>query len=342
MSRKFRLLLAMWFCCAFLVFSEPVASARQCTTTCVYTSTTTCVSGITTTWTCRDVCDCTTVCSQSSIFRFKTGAQFAPISAGTPLATITDGAGAPIIINGITLQLVPNAASTAEATSLFGTLSPSHTWQGFQTNIDLPPASVGSIDFQVTYVWPSGVAPQGAVWFTDNGDDLYASNVTDAFELLGFATPFCFGDGSGAPCPCANNSAVGAQVGCLNSLGTGGQLRALGNGSIAADTVVLAGSMMPSSSALYFQGTSQLAGGAGSAFGDGLRCARGTVIRLGTKSNVAGASQYPVGADLSVSVRGTVSAGDTRSYQVWYRNAAAFCTTSTFNMTNGVLLTWNP
>ena len=27
-------------------------------------------------------------------------------------------------------------------------------------------------------------------------------------------------------------------------------------------------------------------------------------------------------------------------YQVWYRNAASFCTPSTFNLTNGVLVTW--
>jgi hypothetical protein len=30
----------------------------------------------------------------------------------------------------------------------------------------------------------------------------------------------------------------------------------------------------------------------------------------------------------------------TRTYQVWYRNAAAFCTISTFNLTNGIELSW--
>ena len=29
-------------------------------------------------------------------------------------------------------------------------------------------------------------------------------------------------------------------------------------------------------------------------------------------------------------------------YQSWYRNAAAFCTSSTFNLTNGVTVTWTP
>ena len=31
-----------------------------------------------------------------------------------------------------------------------------------------------------------------------------------------------------------------------------------------------------------------------------------------------------------------------RYYQVWYRNAAAFCTPSTFNTSNGYAVTWQP
>ncbi len=150
----------------------------------------------------------------------------------------------------------------------------------------------------------------------------------------------CFGDGSGTACPCGNNSAAGANVGCLNSLGTGGGLTSTGSASVTADTLVLQGSGMPDSSALYFQGTSVAGGGAGTTFGDGLRCASGTVIRLGTKTNVLGSSQYPTGGDALISVRGAVSAGDVRTYQCWYRNAAAFCTASTFNLTNAVQASW--
>jgi hypothetical protein len=43
-----------------------------------------------------------------------------------------------------------------------------------------------------------------------------------------------------------------------------------------------------------------------------------------------------------VSVRGLITTPGTRTYQVWYRNSAAFCTASTFNLTNGVEITWNP
>jgi hypothetical protein len=78
-------------------------------------------------------------------------------------------------------------------------------------------------------------------------------------------------------------------------------------------------------------------------FGDGLRCAGGTVIRLSTETNDGtGASQYPSGADAPISVRGSNSAGAVRTYQGWYRNAAAFCTSDTFNVTNGVETTWQP
>jgi hypothetical protein len=41
-------------------------------------------------------------------------------------------------------------------------------------------------------------------------------------------------------------------------------------------------------------------------------------------------------------VRGNVTGAGTREYQVWYRNAASFCTASTFNLTNGLQLNWAP
>jgi hypothetical protein len=107
--------------------------------------------------------------------------------------------------------------------------------------------------------------------------------------------------------------------------------------------LVLAGSGLPNSAVLYFQGTGQIAGGLGVTFGDGLRCAGGTIVRLGTKTNVAGASQYPSGNDQPISVRGQIPpAGGVRTYQAWYRNAAPYCTPSTFNLTNGLQVTWVP
>ena len=120
----------------------------------------------------------------------------------------------------------------------------------------------------------------------------------------------------------------------------GANLSSFGLASVSNDSFTLVGTGMPNSSCLYFQGTTQMAAGMGAAFGDGLRCAGGTVVRLGTKTNVASASQYPAGGDASISVKGMVGAPGTRTYQVWYRNAAAFCTPSTFNLTNGLEVTW--
>jgi hypothetical protein len=45
---------------------------------------------------------------------------------------------------------------------------------------------------------------------------------------------------------------------------------------------------------------------------------------------------------VSISVRGSNVGGNVRTYQAWYRNIAAFCTTDTFNLTNGVETTWQP
>jgi hypothetical protein len=152
-------------------------------------------------------------------------------------------------------------------------------------------------------------------------------------------TPICPGDGTGTACPCANSGA--AWHGCANSVNAnGGLLAATGNASVSADTLVVTGSGMPNAAVLYFQGTQTVGGGAGTVFGDGLRCAQAIVIRLGSKINAGGASHYPESGDATISVRGVDAPGDVRFYQAWYRNAAAFCTPSTFNLTNGLQVTW--
>ncbi len=155
-------------------------------------------------------------------------------------------------------------------------------------------------------------------------------------------TAFCAGDGTGTPCPCSNSGLPGN--GCANSLSPGGaNLSGAGTVSISADTAVLTVNNMPNSSALYFQGTAQVGGGAGATFGDGKRCAGGSVVRLGLKTNASGTSSIPTGADLPLHVKGNVVAGNIRTYQCWYRNAdVAFCPPATFNLTNGVTTTWVP
>ena len=114
-------------------------------------------------------------------------------------------------------------------------------------------------------------------------------------------------------------------------LAAGGELTTAGSASLSNDTLILAGSgMTPSSSALYFQGTTMQH--AQIVYGDGLRCVTGNVVRLGTKTNAGGTSDYPAVGDPSVSVRGGVMAPGTRYYQVSYRDLGNFCTPAPFNI----------
>jgi len=156
-------------------------------------------------------------------------------------------------------------------------------------------------------------------------------------------TSICSGDGSATPCPCGNVGGTGR--GCANSINAAGALlAATGLASVSSDSFVVAGSGMPVSSALYFQGTSAIADGAGQVFGDGLRCAGGAVWRLDTKTNFGGGSQYPSAGDPPISVRGSIPMlGGARVYQVWYRNSdPGYCTSAYYNLTNAIAATWIP
>jgi hypothetical protein len=171
--------------------------------------------------------------------------------------------------------------------------------------------------------------------------DRYDGTVTvllNACSCCGTIEPYCFGDGSLSSCPCGNQGGPGR--GCANSVHPrGALLQATGTASVSGDTVILQGTDMPDGACMYFQGTGQ----ASFAFGDGLRCVVGNIIRLETTTNSAGMSQYPAGGAPSVSVRGAVPpAGGTRNYQTWYRNAASFCTPFAHNSTNGVEIVWTP
>ena len=152
---------------------------------------------------------------------------------------------------------------------------------------------------------------------------------------------YCFGDGSGTACPCANTGSAGN--GCANSIViAGAHLDAAGAASVSNDALVLTGSSMPNSTVVYIQGTTQLNGGNGSVLGDGLRCVGGSLIRLGMKVNVSNGSTYPQVGDIPISIRGAVPAsGGTRTYQAWYRNPTGPCGSGS-NLTNGVQVTWVP
>ena len=166
-----------------------------------------------------------------------------------------------------------------------------------------------------------------------------------ALEVCYVYTPFvatyCTGDGSGTACPCGNASPTSAAGGCTNATGTSARLASSGYPSLAADNLALVATNLPAGSvALVFQGTARDNAGAGSVFGDGLRCVSGTVIRLAVKNAGAGVVVYPQVGEPSVSVKGLVPANAVRHYQVWYRDSAAFCSSSTFNLTQALTVNW--
>jgi hypothetical protein len=158
-------------------------------------------------------------------------------------------------------------------------------------------------------------------------------------------TPLCFGDGSAAPCPCGNDGAAGR--GCANSQNASSGARLSASGAPQPDGVVLfASGMLPSVLNIFLQGNVVIAP---VSFGDGLRCAGGSLKRLASKTAFGGTSQFPEPGDPSISVRSAalgdpIATGTSRIYQTYYRDPnLAFCSAplgDSWNVTNGIRVDW--
>jgi CHRD domain len=152
-------------------------------------------------------------------------------------------------------------------------------------------------------------------------------------------TVICLGDGSNGACPCSNNSPVGNSEGCLNSAGMGGKLVASGGTSITCDTLQLCATQMTGGNCIFLQGSNVPIGPVN--FGDGLRCIGGTLRRLAVVPVVAGGACLGGAGTVGIHQLGQVTPG-TFGYQVYYRDPANFCTSLTYNITNGIQATWVP
>jgi len=184
--------------------------------------------------------------------------------------------------------------------------------------------------------------------FTYSGTEFALADfngVSDVF-VAGCTTgrTFCSGDGTAAACPCATPGAWNG--GCPNSATAGAILSGAGSAHTGNDTLALLVRDLPlNATVLYLQGSTQVNGGNGTVFGDGLRCVSGTILRLGTRPSSGGVSTWGFGAPGSplLSVQSSVpSGGDVRLYQAWYRNAAPYCSTATYNLTNALEVLWVP
>lgn len=176
------------------------------------------------------------------------------------------------------------------------------------------------------------------VWSDDrvDGGDILVQNMQPDGTLGGGSLAgslYCFG----VSCSCANND---PNAGCANGTGAGALLSGAGGPSIGAATFSLQGSQLPPGQpGLYFQGENAINGGNGIPFGDGLRCAGMNVVRLEVRnSDGAGNSSTTI----DIANKGGVVAGDTRRYQLWYRDPAGSPCGTFFNLSNGFELIWQP
>lgn len=154
---------------------------------------------------------------------------------------------------------------------------------------------------------------------------------------------YCWGDGSDTACPCNNNDDSPGR-GCRNSTTIGGMLIPHEGLSASADDLQFtAENLIVNQTALLFSGATQINGGAGVLFGDGLRCSGGPSVRLetvlpATTANAAGIATWGPG----LGVKGGWAPGDTRHFQVWYSDPSGGPCVSGFNVTNGITITFAP
>ena len=170
-------------------------------------------------------------------------------------------------------------------------------------------------------------------------------------DLLNPASPTSLCDPGVAgviPCPCSNPPS-GPGSGCDNSFMTGGaMLSAAGMTYLAMDQLVLSTSgELPKAVSVFMQADTLV--GNGVVFGQGVRCAGGTLKRLYTKSAFFGSVGAPEPGDPSVSARSAmlgdvIHGGQDRWYFVYYRDPVipgGCSAASGFNSTQALQVTWS-
>ena len=172
----------------------------------------------------------------------------------------------------------------------------------------------------------------------------------DRGPLVGPGTDLCQPGIAGvSACPCANPPASSPR-GCDNSSASGGaQLVSSGMSSVAGDTLLfVTNGENPTATSILLQGNAETPGGL--VFGQGVRCASGTLRRLYQKNAAGGSITAPGAGDASVSAR-SAALGDVlgpvsiRWYAVYYRDISVLggCpSTSNYNSTQTQRVLWIP
>ncbi len=182
----------------------------------------------------------------------------------------------------------------------------------------------------------------------------------------GTISTFCQGDGGDQAgctnCPCGNNAPLGSSGGCINASGSFSTLIPSGNPSVATDSLRFQVELAsPITFGILVSGTSRTPTnpanpcfgqdtGVQSASFDGLRCTSGDLRRhggrnadsngaIGTTNPGWGGVDAPVGGLIA---QGGFAAGETRHYQVIYRDDPDFQCGTGLNTTNGASVTFVP
>jgi hypothetical protein len=160
-------------------------------------------------------------------------------------------------------------------------------------------------------------------------------------SIVGSTGSFCGTDDASVTHPCPGGLGT-AGLGCGNSANPAGALLEA-HGTPAMDNVVFTASgELPAALSIVLQGDAKVA--AGAAFGDGVSCVGGTLLRLYVHNAVNGTVSAPQGGDPSVKTRSAtlgdpILPGATRYYQCYYRDPHGV-TGANFNVTNAMSITW--
>jgi hypothetical protein len=162
--------------------------------------------------------------------------------------------------------------------------------------------------------------------------DLNQDGVPDSCGPGLIASPFCF-------CAVGICGNADPNAGCANSTGSGARLEGFNSSSVALDDLTLRCTQLPIAQwGLVFRGSAMVGP---LPFGDGYRCAGGTIRRLGVQnSGFFGEFNYGPGiVAASTATTVPILAGSTWNFQAWYRNTAGPCLNG-FNLSNALAVTF--